>query len=150
VIGRAGGEEFVIADIDSVTNPAEMAERLRQAIAGLPMQITASIGTASAPVDTDIDRGLIDGLVGAADAAMYDAKRAGGNRIRQSRRCTSRTVTAARPGSWPSMTLQIAMHRSSHVGLACWSPVRSPERKVSLLLPLSRGVWLMAIGEVRL
>ena len=82
VIGRAGGEEFVIADIDSVSNPAAMAERLRQAIAGLPIQITASIGTASAPVDTDVDRGLIDGLVGAADAAMYDAKRAGGNRVR--------------------------------------------------------------------
>ena len=82
VIGRAGGEEFVIADIDSATNPAAMAERLRQAIAGLPIEITASIGTASAPLDTDVDRRLIDGLVGAADAAMYDAKRAGGNRIR--------------------------------------------------------------------
>ena len=82
VIGRAGGEEFVIADIDSVINPAAMAERLRQAIAGLPIRITASIGTAGAPLDTDSDRRLIDGLVGAADAAMYDAKRAGGNRTR--------------------------------------------------------------------
>jgi diguanylate cyclase (GGDEF)-like protein len=81
-IGRAGGEEFVIADIDSASNPAAMAERLRQAIAGLPIQITASIGTASAPLDTDVDRRLIEGLVGAADAAMYDAKRAGGNGIR--------------------------------------------------------------------
>ena|ERR1700722_6436035 len=54
------------------------------------------------------------------------------------------------PGSWPSMSVQIAMHRPSQVGLACWSPVRFPERKVSLLLPLWRGAWLMAIEEVRL
>ncbi len=82
VIGRAGGEEFVIAAIDGVTNPAAMAERLRQAIADLPIRITASIGTAGAPVDADVDRRLIDGLVEAADAAMYEAKRAGGNQIR--------------------------------------------------------------------
>lgn len=53
----------MIADIDSVTNPAAMAERLCQAIAGLPMQITASIGTASAPAET-----------GPAIATMYRAR----------------------------------------------------------------------------
>jgi diguanylate cyclase (GGDEF)-like protein len=85
VIGRAGGEEFVIADIDSAANPAAMAERLRHAIAALPIEVTASIGTASAPLDTGTvtpDQQLIDGLVRTADAAMYSAKRAGGNQIR--------------------------------------------------------------------
>jgi diguanylate cyclase (GGDEF)-like protein len=82
VIGRAGGEEFVIADIDGAADPAAMAERLRQAIAALPIRITASIGTASAPLATaEADQQLIDRLVRTADIAMYSAKRAGGDQI---------------------------------------------------------------------
>jgi diguanylate cyclase (GGDEF)-like protein len=83
VIGRVGGEEFVIADIDRTHNPAELAERLRQAIAALPFQISASIGTTSAPLDSPVvaNQRILDGLIGAADTAMYAAKRAGGNRV---------------------------------------------------------------------
>jgi diguanylate cyclase (GGDEF)-like protein len=82
VIGRTGGEEFVVADIDNTADPAAMAERLRRAIAVLPILITASIGTASAPLAAvKADRQLIDSLVRTADTAMYTAKRAGGNRI---------------------------------------------------------------------
>ncbi len=84
VIARAGGEEFVIADTDTTADPSAMAERLRQAIAALPMRITASIGTASATLNdlaARADRQLIDALMRDADTAMYDAKRDGGNRI---------------------------------------------------------------------
>ncbi|CAN5488246.1 GGDEF domain-containing protein [soil metagenome] len=84
VIARTGGEEFVIADIDRTPDAAAMAERLRHAIAAAPMKITASIGTASAPLNTvatHADRQLIDDLIHTADGAMYDAKRAGGNQI---------------------------------------------------------------------
>jgi diguanylate cyclase (GGDEF)-like protein len=84
VIARTGGEEFVIADIDGAPDAAAMTERLRRAIAGLPIEVTASIGTASATLDTvagHADRQLIDALMNAADGAMYDAKRAGGNQI---------------------------------------------------------------------
>lgn len=49
VIGRAGGEEFVVADIGDPAEHAVTAERLRAAIAANPLQITASIGTATAP-----------------------------------------------------------------------------------------------------
>lgn len=84
VIGRAGGEEFVIADVD--TNPSGQAgaERLRQAIADSPSRVTASIGTASARLDDTAERlspELIDRLIRAADLAMYRAKRAGGNQV---------------------------------------------------------------------
>ena len=81
VIGRSGGEEFVIADIDGTADPAAMAERLRQAIAALPIRITASIGTAGIhPAYRPGDRGdLLTELIAAADAAMYVAKRRGGN-----------------------------------------------------------------------
>jgi diguanylate cyclase (GGDEF)-like protein len=86
VIGRVGGEEFAIADIGSPTQPDVMAERLRQAIAALPWQITASIGTASAPSKTAgaHPNELIDSLILTADAAMYQAKRAGGNQTQHS------------------------------------------------------------------
>ncbi len=84
VIGRVGGEEFVVADIDTARNPAKMAERLRQAIDKIPLPVTASIGTAGAPLETDSARAnlqLIDDLIRTSDTAMYEAKRAGGNRV---------------------------------------------------------------------
>jgi diguanylate cyclase (GGDEF)-like protein len=87
VIGRVGGEEFAIADIDGEADPAVMAERLRRGIAEVSIAITASIGTASAPLNAaaaDPKAHLIDSLILAADAAMYDAKRAGGNQIHHS------------------------------------------------------------------
>jgi diguanylate cyclase (GGDEF)-like protein len=86
VIGRVGGEEFAIAYVGNPTASAVMAELLRQAIADLPAAITASIGTASAPVSTAAanPNQLIDSLILTADTAMYQAKRAGGNRAHHS------------------------------------------------------------------
>ena len=83
IIGRSGGEEFVIADVGSPDLPEVVAERLRQAIDELPVPVTASIGTARAPVDSGshLNVRLLDDLVEAADAAMYAAKRAGGNQV---------------------------------------------------------------------
>jgi diguanylate cyclase (GGDEF)-like protein len=85
VIGRSGGEEFVIADIERGPEPAQMAERIRAAIAAMPFPITASIGTSSAPLDAGPSTQalhLIDDLTRTSDAAMYQAKRAGGNQVR--------------------------------------------------------------------
>lgn len=85
VIARVGGEEFVIADTDPTPDPADMAERLRRAVAALPFGITASIGISGAPLGDQRTQGdieLIDDLIRNSDAAMYQAKRAGGNRVR--------------------------------------------------------------------
>lgn len=84
VIGRLGGEEFVVVDTDTTSRPAKMSEQLRQAIADIPFQITASVGTSAVALDelpalTDMQ--LIDDLITTSDAAMYEAKRAGGNRV---------------------------------------------------------------------
>jgi diguanylate cyclase (GGDEF)-like protein len=84
VIGRSGGEEFVIADIETTPNPATMADRLREGIAAMPFEITASIGTSSVSLSTGASAPamqLIDDLIRNSDAAMYQAKRAGGNQV---------------------------------------------------------------------
>jgi diguanylate cyclase (GGDEF)-like protein len=84
-MGRAGGEEFVVADTFSTPDLSSMAERLRRAIAAIPYPITASIGTASAALGEPSqvsERRLLDRLMTSADTAMYAAKRAGGNQIR--------------------------------------------------------------------
>jgi diguanylate cyclase (GGDEF)-like protein len=79
IIGRFGGEEFIV--IDAV--PAETAERmplqLCAAIAELPQPVTASVGAA---VVRWGNGSAMDDLIQSADAAMYAAKRAGGNQSR--------------------------------------------------------------------
>jgi diguanylate cyclase (GGDEF)-like protein len=85
VIGRTGGEEFVVADTFSTADLSNMAERIRQAVSALPYPVTASIGTASTTLSEVAGaeaRRLIEHLIHAADEAMYEAKRSGGNQIR--------------------------------------------------------------------
>jgi diguanylate cyclase (GGDEF)-like protein len=81
VIGRSGGEEFVIADIWHPDELARRAQQLCDVIAALPFGITASIGTAG--IDSTYRPGdsgdLLFELISAADDAMYVAKRRGGN-----------------------------------------------------------------------
>ncbi|RDH74011.1 GGDEF domain-containing protein [Mycolicibacterium moriokaense] len=85
VVARVGGEEFLIAEMTLPGEALANAERLRQEVASIPLGATASVGVAcvswaeAAAVDT---RTLIDRLIDAADGAMYEAKRAGGNQTR--------------------------------------------------------------------
>jgi diguanylate cyclase (GGDEF)-like protein len=82
VIGRSGGEEFVIADLWHPEEVSRRAQQLCDVIAALPFGITASIGTAGIhPAYRPGEGGdfLLIELIAAADAAMYVAKRRGGN-----------------------------------------------------------------------
>ena len=82
VLGRFGGEEFIIADTNVARNLPDFAQSLCSAIAALPHAVTASVGTVSLPLTAlpQVDpREAVADLIAAADAAMYVAKRNGGN-----------------------------------------------------------------------
>jgi diguanylate cyclase (GGDEF)-like protein len=83
--GRWGGEEFVlILPGTDLAGGARVAERIRVALAGrvvlavdrTPITVTASFGVAAIPPAKTASE-----LFAAADAAMYQAKRAGKNRV---------------------------------------------------------------------
>ncbi|WP_397450262.1 putative bifunctional diguanylate cyclase/phosphodiesterase [Pseudomonas sp. NA-150] len=86
VLARMGGDEFtaVIDGLDYPEQAAIIAEKLiervsvRQQIDGLDVALGASIGIATYP-DCGAD---LDGLLRAADIAMYEAKRAGRQQYR--------------------------------------------------------------------
>jgi len=82
LVARYGGDEFVVACsiVDPSTVPA-FAARILAAIRDTPGAVMlrgASIGVAVAPPGTDLPA---EQLIRRADAAMYRAKAAGGNRI---------------------------------------------------------------------
>lgn len=84
VAARWGGEEFalVLPGTDA-EGGARLAERVRVALAaralnvdGREVRLTASFGVAALPPATDAEE-----LISAADAALYEAKRTGKNRV---------------------------------------------------------------------
>lgn len=84
VVVRSGGEEFVVVLPDTpLPRAMEVCERLRARVettpvdvgTGTPLQITISIGIATAPAYE------LDTLMRRADAALYAAKQAGRNRL---------------------------------------------------------------------
>ena len=84
VIGRLGGEEFVIADSEPAADHARTVERIRAGIAATPFRITASLGTCSVVAEPGTAMRhleFVDRLIHVADAAMYESKRAGGDRV---------------------------------------------------------------------
>ena len=83
VVARSGGEEFIVADTSHHDDAGPLAQRICEAVADLPVSITASVGTACARLEgvpAQQHAAMVDYLVGVADKAMYSAKRSGGNR----------------------------------------------------------------------
>jgi two-component system, cell cycle response regulator len=79
---RIGGEEFAVLLVETNQQAGmEVAERLRLAIRSLRIpsgeQVTASFGVAECPTDAQTAAGILK----AADVALYEAKRAGRDRV---------------------------------------------------------------------
>jgi two-component system, cell cycle response regulator len=100
IVGRWGGEEFVLG-LPQATNAGARvaAERLRQAIAGTPIQlsegaplrVTISVGVAHA-----VKGEALDTIIARADAAMYLAKSRGRNRVETEESSPSNLSTSTR------------------------------------------------------
>lgn len=96
LLGRLGGEEFalLVPGADATSSEA-IAEKLRQHIESLvfpgsnpPIRVAASFGVAG----IDPGRDDLESLMVKADEALYDAKRAGRNRVMAWRGTTTATT----------------------------------------------------------
>jgi len=101
-VGRYGGEEFLI--VAPGCGPAEtweLAERVRTHVArcsimaaGAAVQVTLSLGVATAECAADLEK-----VLSGADAAMYRAKAAGRNRVEPSLGRAASAGQASNPGA---------------------------------------------------
>jgi len=129
---RYGGDEFAILLLQTAVEPAwEVAERVRKRIPAAVktdhIPITASLGIASWPID-----GIgANEIIATADAALYLAKRSGGN---QSRRASPPSIAVEKAVS--DQEIQESESLSNILGLAATVDAknhytRSHSKKVS-------------------
>ena len=148
VPARFGGEEFVVMLPRPTEKGAEaVAERLRQAVAatcrnvgGVPVNVTASFGVSLLVPDGGPD--AADRLLAEADAAMYDAKRTGRDRVvlrsllSPEQKELQAAVSARRFSRWLSATGALPV-RDVGEALVTLTPPDEP------LGALARGVGLL-------
>jgi diguanylate cyclase (GGDEF)-like protein len=82
VVARYGGEEFIVLLPEcTLENGVRAGERIRARVARETFDgrtVTISVGVAEFPMHAD----SAEGVIGAADAALYEAKRLGRDRVR--------------------------------------------------------------------
>ncbi|MFM0156706.1 putative bifunctional diguanylate cyclase/phosphodiesterase [Paraburkholderia sediminicola] len=112
-VARLGGDEFVVLSEnlasreDAGTMAEDVLERMRQGVwtDSQPLQVMPSIGIALYPYDGD----TVDTLLKHADAAMYEAKRAGRSTYRFFEQSMNEAATRA-------LQIQRALHEALTAG----------------------------------
>jgi diguanylate cyclase (GGDEF)-like protein len=114
VVARAGGEEFLVAEVVSDPRPVYFGRRLCEAVAALPHPVTASVGTAVVQCDRVLEGSdndaSITALISAADTAMYEAKRNGGNQFRHALLGTNIRMWNSSILRWERVSASSRMH----------------------------------------
>jgi diguanylate cyclase (GGDEF)-like protein len=99
-VARLGGDEFVVVlegrfstqDLERLAAKAIAAVRAPIVVDGTPLGVGVSVGIGLFPDHAD----SVDGILVAADHAMYEAKKAGGNAFRLYRRSAALSSTFSR------------------------------------------------------
>lgn len=85
VVAHVDDAEFLVAELFTSADPSPLAERVRGAITGAPLRMTASIGVVSTPLQPLVaaaPEDVLDEILAIATAAMDEARRDGGNQAR--------------------------------------------------------------------
>lgn len=85
IIAHPGDAVFLVADTFTTADPTPLAERILGSIAATPTGMTASAGVVSTPLRPLTERppyDVIDEVIALAEAAMAQARAAGGNQAR--------------------------------------------------------------------
>ena len=85
IVAHVADAEFLIADTFTAADPSPLIERVRSAITTPPFRLAASIGVVTTPVQPLIHHpphDVLDEVLIIATAAMYEARKAGGNQAR--------------------------------------------------------------------
>jgi diguanylate cyclase (GGDEF)-like protein len=86
ILAHVDDAECLVADLFTTADPTPLAERVRGGIYAAPLRLTASIGAVSTPLrplSGAAPPDVLDELLRIATAAMEDARRSGGNAVRQ-------------------------------------------------------------------
>lgn len=82
VVGRWGGEEFlVVAQSTDASGASALGERFRSAAAATPIQVRDASTTITVSIGAAAGTGDVNAMLRDADAALYEAKSAGRNRV---------------------------------------------------------------------
>jgi diguanylate cyclase (GGDEF)-like protein len=86
IVGHVDDSEFLVAELFTTADALPLAERIRAVVNMAPLRLTASIGVVSTslrPLVAVSPYELLDEMLTIAQSAMQEARRAGGNQVRQ-------------------------------------------------------------------
>jgi diguanylate cyclase (GGDEF)-like protein len=85
VVAHVSEDDFVIADTFTTLDASPLVDRVRSAVSSTPSRLTASVGVVSTPLRPLMHLppdDVVDEVMTIATTAMFEARKAGGNRAR--------------------------------------------------------------------